>query len=66
MILLQGNKGGVSIRLDLFGVNICFVNCHLAANKDRLAERVMVLCLYSTLMYLFNICNIFNVRMHVS
>lgn len=35
-----GNKGGVSIRMDISGVNICFVNCHLAAHREEIVRRV--------------------------
>ena len=38
----QGNKGGVSIRMDIAGVNICFVNSHLAAHLDNVPERIQV------------------------
>ncbi|PVD32986.1 hypothetical protein C0Q70_08434 [Pomacea canaliculata] len=35
-----GNKGGVSIRMDLFGVNFIVVNSHLAAHLDNVRERI--------------------------
>ncbi|XP_062579807.1 inositol polyphosphate 5-phosphatase K-like [Saccostrea cucullata] len=35
-----GNKGGVSIRFDLNGVNLIIVNCHLAAHMNNSAERI--------------------------
>ncbi|KAK2174480.1 hypothetical protein NP493_799g04006, partial [Ridgeia piscesae] len=35
-----GNKGGVSIRMDISGVNTCFVNCHLAAHREEIVRRV--------------------------
>ncbi|KAI0242768.1 Inositol polyphosphate 5-phosphatase K [Lamellibrachia satsuma] len=35
-----GNKGGVSIRMDISGVNICFVNCHLAAHHNETERRI--------------------------
>ena len=38
----QGNKGGVSVRMDVCGVNVCFVNCHLAAHQQKIAERIEV------------------------
>lgn len=36
-----GNKGGVSIRMDIVGVNLIIVNCHLAAHQDTVAERII-------------------------
>ncbi|KAL5016599.1 hypothetical protein ScPMuIL_006188 [Solemya velum] len=35
-----GNKGGVSVRFDLNGVNMIIVNCHLAAHMTNVAERI--------------------------
>lgn len=35
-----GNKGGVSIRFDLNGVNVIIVNAHLAAHRHNSAERI--------------------------
>ena len=40
----QGNKGGVSIRLDVYGINLIIVNCHLAAHQDNMTERIIVSC----------------------
>ena len=40
--IFQGNKGGVSIRFDVGGVNLIIVNCHLAAHLEQMAERVEV------------------------
>ena len=40
--ILQGNKGGVSIRFDVGGVNLIIVNCHLAAHLEQMAERIEV------------------------
>ncbi|XP_041350505.1 inositol polyphosphate 5-phosphatase K-like [Gigantopelta aegis] len=37
---LWGNKGGVSIRLDVFDVNLIIVNSHLAAHQNNVAERM--------------------------
>lgn len=34
-----GNKGGVGVSLQLNEASICFVNSHLAANMDKVAER---------------------------
>eukprot|EP01083_Nonionella_stella_P020441 56672_1 len=34
-----GNKGAVGIRFTIYDTSICFVNCHLAARKERLKER---------------------------
>ncbi|XP_060605261.1 inositol polyphosphate 5-phosphatase K-like isoform X2 [Ruditapes philippinarum] len=35
-----GNKGGVSIRFDVGGVNVIIVNTHLAAHLEEMAERI--------------------------
>ncbi|KAL4223420.1 Phosphatidylinositol 4 [Mactra antiquata] len=35
-----GNKGGVSIRFDVGGVNLIIVNTHLAAHLEEMAERI--------------------------
>ncbi|XP_073487119.1 phosphatidylinositol 4,5-bisphosphate 5-phosphatase A isoform X2 [Aquarana catesbeiana] len=35
-----GNKGGVSIRLSLFGHMVCFLNCHLPAHMENSDQRV--------------------------
>lgn len=37
--LLQGNKGGVCLRLTIFNTSLCFVNCHLAAGKEKIDRR---------------------------
>ncbi|XP_052832622.1 inositol polyphosphate 5-phosphatase K [Octopus bimaculoides] len=36
-----GNKGGVCIRFDVNGINMCIVNSHLAAHRDQTPERIM-------------------------
>ncbi|KAK4468625.1 hypothetical protein MN116_007813 [Schistosoma mekongi] len=36
---VMGNKGGVSLRLTIFNTSLCFVNCHLAAGKEKLNRR---------------------------
>ena len=35
-----GLKGGVSVRLTLYGVSLCFVNCHLSAHDHLLDRRI--------------------------
>ncbi|XP_075685523.1 phosphatidylinositol 4,5-bisphosphate 5-phosphatase A [Rhinoderma darwinii] len=35
-----GNKGGVSIRLSVFGHMVCFLNCHLPAHMENSDQRV--------------------------
>ncbi|XP_017598445.1 PREDICTED: inositol polyphosphate 5-phosphatase K, partial [Corvus brachyrhynchos] len=35
-----GNKGGVSIRMSLFGRTICFMNCHLPAHMENTEQRL--------------------------
>ncbi|CAM1308786.1 INPP5J (predicted) [Pycnogonum litorale] len=37
---MWGNKGGIGIRLNIFGCSICFVNTHLSANDDELDKRI--------------------------
>ncbi|XP_012258964.2 inositol polyphosphate 5-phosphatase K [Athalia rosae] len=37
---MWGNKGAVSVRLNIYGVSICFVNSHLTPHDHLLAERV--------------------------
>ncbi|KFP19385.1 Phosphatidylinositol 4,5-bisphosphate 5-phosphatase A, partial [Egretta garzetta] len=34
-----GNKGGVSIRLSIFGHMVCFLNCHLPAHLEKAEQR---------------------------
>uniref|UniRef100_A0A4X2KR57 Phosphatidylinositol 4,5-bisphosphate 5-phosphatase A n=1 Tax=Vombatus ursinus TaxID=29139 RepID=A0A4X2KR57_VOMUR len=34
-----GNKGGVSVRLSVFGHMVCFLNCHLPAHMDKAEQR---------------------------
>ncbi|XP_028565937.2 phosphatidylinositol 4,5-bisphosphate 5-phosphatase A isoform X1 [Podarcis muralis] len=34
-----GNKGGVSIRLSIFGNMVCFLNCHLPAHMEKAEQR---------------------------
>ncbi|XP_046374463.1 inositol polyphosphate 5-phosphatase K-like [Haliotis rufescens] len=36
-----GNKGGASVRLDLFGMNLIIVNAHLAAHRENIQERII-------------------------
>lgn len=38
--LLQGNKGAVIVRMNLYGVSVCLVNSHLAAHDHMLEERI--------------------------
>lgn len=40
--LFQGNKGAVTIRMDIAGLNVCFVNCHLAAHLKNVGDRIQV------------------------
>uniref|UniRef100_A0A1B6KS74 Inositol polyphosphate-related phosphatase domain-containing protein n=1 Tax=Graphocephala atropunctata TaxID=36148 RepID=A0A1B6KS74_9HEMI len=35
-----GNKGAATYRMDLYGVSVCLVNCHLAAHDGKLEERI--------------------------
>ncbi|KAL1140543.1 hypothetical protein AAG570_000473, partial [Ranatra chinensis] len=37
---LWGNKGGISLRLQIYGCSICFVNCHLTPHDHLLPERI--------------------------
>ncbi|XP_060105209.1 phosphatidylinositol 4,5-bisphosphate 5-phosphatase A isoform X2 [Heteronotia binoei] len=34
-----GNKGGVSVRISIFGHMICFLNCHLPAHMEKAEQR---------------------------
>lgn len=36
---MQGNKGGVSVRLSIFGHMVCFLNCHLPAHLEKAEQR---------------------------
>ena len=38
--VLQGNKGGVSARMSVFGHTICFLNCHLPAHMENSDQRM--------------------------
>lgn len=35
-----GNKGGVTIRMSLYGHTVCFMNCHLPAHMENLEQRL--------------------------
>ena len=37
---LVGLKGCVAIRMRLYGVSYCFINCHLTAHEENLTQRV--------------------------
>ncbi|KAK2166180.1 hypothetical protein LSH36_41g13107 [Paralvinella palmiformis] len=37
---VKGNKGAVTIRMDIAGLNVCFVNCHLAAHLKNVGDRI--------------------------
>lgn len=37
---LWGNKGAVTLRLQIYGCSICFVNCHLAPHDHMVKERI--------------------------
>ncbi|NXP06138.1 PI5PA phosphatase, partial [Thinocorus orbignyianus] len=39
ILSVQGNKGGVSIRLSIFGHMVCFLNCHLPAHLEKAEQR---------------------------
>ena len=36
----QGNKGAVTIRLQIYGCSICLINCHLAPHDNLVKERI--------------------------
>ncbi|XP_068512506.1 inositol polyphosphate 5-phosphatase K isoform X1 [Anas acuta] len=35
-----GNKGGVTIRMSLYGHTVCFINCHLPAHMENTEQRL--------------------------
>lgn len=37
---LWGNKGAVSVRLNIYGVSLCLINAHLTAHDNLLATRI--------------------------
>jgi len=39
---VQGSKGAVSIRMDVYGVSMCFVNVHFRAHRENYNGRVLV------------------------
>lgn len=39
ILSVQGNKGGVSVRLSIFGHMVCFLNCHLPAHLEKAEQR---------------------------
>lgn len=38
--MFQGNKGGVTIRMSLYGHTVCFINCHLPAHMENTEQRL--------------------------
>ncbi|XP_074701005.1 inositol polyphosphate 5-phosphatase K isoform X1 [Strix aluco] len=36
----QGNKGGVTVRMSLYGHTVCFMNCHLPAHMENTEQRL--------------------------
>ncbi|KAM6459117.1 inositol polyphosphate 5-phosphatase K isoform 2-T2 [Liasis olivaceus] len=37
---VRGNKGGVCVRLSLYGHSVCFLNCHLPAHQENAKQRL--------------------------
>ncbi|OXB70909.1 UNVERIFIED_CONTAM: hypothetical protein H355_008215 [Colinus virginianus] len=37
---IKGNKGGVTVRMSLYGHTICFINCHLPAHMENTEQRL--------------------------
>lgn len=40
IVSCQGNKGGVSARMTVYGHPVCFLNCHLPAHMRNLEQRM--------------------------
>lgn len=45
---LQGSKGTVTVRLDVYGVNVCILNSHFQAHPENFAPRIEVLFTLTT------------------
>ena len=39
-MVVQGNKGAVSLRWKMYGVSVCVLNCHLAAHHHANSQRL--------------------------
>ena len=46
LILFQGNKGGVGVRMSIQNTSLCFINSHLAAHQDEFDRRNEVHYIY--------------------
>lgn len=60
---MWGNKGAVSVRFNIYGVNICLVNVHLTPHDHLLADRISD---YNTIIkeHLYNVPNSTNIFFH--
>ncbi|XP_043273810.1 inositol polyphosphate 5-phosphatase K-like isoform X2 [Venturia canescens] len=60
---MWGNKGAVSVRLNIYGVSICIINTHLTPHDHLLADRISD---YNTILrdHVFNVAETRNILYH--